>query len=59
VTAGAIVGALGAGLVMLVSLGVINLSPEQQTNILAFAAAVLPLVGALIARRFVTPVKGG
>ena len=54
-TAGAIVAAIGALLAALVSLGVIHLSPEQQTAILTAAAAILPLAAALWARQQVTP----
>lgn len=55
ITANAIAGAVGAVLVMLVSLGVIDLSPEQQAAILAAVVAVLPILAALWARLKVTP----
>jgi len=55
VTAGAVAGALGAILVMLVSLGVIDLTGEQQAAIMGAVVAVLPIVMALWARAQVTP----
>ena len=57
VTVGTVVGALGATLVMLVSLGIIQLTEDQQTAILACAAAILPIAGAFIARSGVKPVE--
>lgn len=55
VTAAAIAGLVAAALTMLVSLGVIDLSPEQQAAILAFVAAAVPIAAALWARQQVTP----
>lgn len=54
-SAGAIAGAISAILVALVSLGVIDLTPEQQAAILAAVVAVLPIAMALWARMQVTP----
>ena len=54
-----VVGLIMAGLLMCVSLGWFSLTPEQLDAIKSFlipAAAIIgPVVGALIARRFVTP----
>ena len=59
-TAGAIVGAIMATLAALVALGVIDITPEQMSAVEkalgAILALVLPVVGAWIARRYVTPV---
>ena len=58
-TAGAISGVIMAGLAMAVSLGWLRLDEEQmgsiQTFLVAALALAVPVVGALIARRFVTP----
>jgi hypothetical protein len=54
-SAGVIAGAIGAVLVALVSLGVIQLSPDQQTAVMAAIVAVLPIAFAAIARDKVTP----
>ena len=58
-TAGAISGVIMAGLAMAVSLGWLRLDEEQMGSIQTFLVAALalgvPVVGALIARRFVTP----
>lgn len=60
-TAGAIVGAIMATLAALVALGVIAISPEQMSAIEkalgAILALLLPIVGAWVARRYVTPVS--
>lgn len=60
-TAGAIVGAIMAVLTALVALGVIDISGEQMSAIGAALTAVisliLPIVGAIVARRYVTPVS--
>ena len=59
-TVGLIVGAIMATLAMLVSLGVINIDPEQmsaiETALASILALVLPLIGAFVARSQVTPV---
>ena len=59
-TAGAVVGAIMATLAALVALGVININPEQMGAIGAALTAVvglvLPVVGAFVARQYVTPV---
>lgn len=54
-SAATIAGAISAILVALVSLGVIDLTPEQQAAILAAVVAVLPIAMALWARMQVTP----
>ena len=58
-TAGAIAGVIMAGLAMAVSLGWLRLDEAQMGSIQTFLVAALalgvPVVGALIARRFVTP----
>lgn len=54
-TAATIAGAISAILVALVSLGVIDLTPDQQAAILAAVVAVLPIAMALWARMQVTP----
>lgn len=54
-SAAAIAGAVGAVLAALVSLGVIDLTAEQQAAILAAIVAVTPIVAALWARAQVTP----
>ncbi len=54
--AGVIAGVVGALMVMAVSLGWINLSQEQQTNILGFVVLVAPIVASFFARSQVTPV---
>lgn len=60
-TAGAIVGAIMATLAALVALGVIDISSDQMSAIGAALTAVfglvLPIVGAWVARRYVTPVS--
>jgi uncharacterized membrane protein (Fun14 family) len=60
-TAGAVVGAIMATLAALVALGVININPEQMGAIGAALTAVvglaLPVVGAFVARQYVTPVS--
>ncbi len=53
----AIVAAIGALLAALVSLGVIQLTQDQQTTVLTAAAAILPLVAAWYGRSVVTPVR--
>lgn len=55
VSASAVAGAIGALLVMLVSLGLLDLSQEQQTAIMAAVVAVLPIAAAVWARARVTP----
>ena len=55
ITAGAISGAVGAVLVALVSIGVLDLTPEQQAAVLAALVAVLPIAMAIWARAKVTP----
>ena len=58
-TAGAISGVIMAGLAMGVSLGWLKLDDAQmgsiQTFLVAALALAVPLVGALVARRYVTP----
>lgn len=58
-TAGAISGVVMAALAMAVSLGWLRLDDAQMGSIQTFLVAALglavPIVGALIARRFVTP----
>ena len=58
-TAGALSGVIMAALAMAVSLGWLRLDDAQMGSIQAFLVAALalavPVVGALIARRFVTP----
>ncbi|MGK2953561.1 MAG: hypothetical protein ACSLEZ_14420 [Thiobacillus sp.] len=54
-SSGAIAGAVGAVLVALVSLGLLDLTPEQQAAVLAALVAVLPIAMALWARAQVTP----
>lgn len=58
-TAGALSGIIMAGLAMAVSLGWLRLDEAQmgsiQTFLVALLALAVPVVGALIARRFVTP----
>lgn len=54
--AGVIAGVIGAAMVMAVSLGWIELSAEQQTNILGFVVLVAPIVTSFFARSVVTPV---
>jgi len=54
-SAAAIAGAVGAVLAALVSLGVIDLTAEQQAAILAAIVAVTPIAAALWARAQVTP----
>lgn len=56
-SAATIAGAISAILVALVSLGVIDLTPEQQAAILAAVVAVLPIAMALWARMQVTPLS--
>lgn len=60
-TAGAIVGAIMATLTALVALGVIDISSDQMSAIGAALTAILglllPIVGAIVARRYVTPVS--
>ena len=60
VTAGAIIGAIMAALTAMVALGVIDITPEQVSAIEALLVALVPLilsvVGAVVARRYVTPV---
>ena len=55
VSAATIAGAIGAILVALVSLKVVNLTPEQSAAIMAAVVAVLPIVMAFWARSRVTP----
>lgn len=49
--AAAVAGAISAVLVALVSLNIIQLTPEQQAAVLGAVVAVLPIVGALWARQ--------
>lgn len=59
-TAGAVIGAIMAVLTALVALDVISITPEQISAVEAVLVAVVPLllslIGAVVARRYVTPV---
>lgn len=57
VTIGTVTGAIGAGVVMLVTLGVIDLSQEQQNALMAFVVAAAPIIAGIIIRSRVTPVE--
>ena len=58
ITVGAITAAVGATLVLLFAF-VAGFTAEQQTAVVAFATAVVPLVAAVITRTRVSPVATG
>ncbi len=55
--AGVVAGLVGALMVMATSLGWIELSAEQQTNILAFVVLVAPILANAFARSQVTTTR--
>ncbi len=55
ITIGALTAAVNAALVLLFSFAT-DFTAEQQASVLAFATAVVPVLGALITRTQVTPV---
>jgi hypothetical protein len=57
ISAAIIAGAIGAVLTALVSLGVIQMTPEQQAAILGAVVAVLPIALGIWARGKVTPLE--
>lgn len=56
VTASAIAGIVTAGIALLVAFGV-DITDAQTAAIVGFVGVVAPIVGALLARRKVTPVQ--
>ena len=54
ITIGAVSSLIASAIALLVAFGV-DITPDQQTAILAFVAAVFPLAAALLIRRKVSP----
>jgi len=55
VTAASIAALISSVIILARSMGWLQMTDEQFTNLMAVVVLALPIVGALIARRFVTP----
>ncbi len=55
VTAASVAALISAIIVFVRSMGWLVLSDDQFANLMAMVAIALPIIGAVIARRFVTP----
>lgn len=55
VTAASIAALISSIIILARSMGWLQMTDEQFTNLMAVVVLALPIIGALIARRFVTP----
>lgn len=57
VTAASIAALISSVIILARSMGWLQMTDEQFTNLMAVVVLALPIIGALIARRFVTPLS--
>lgn len=57
VTAASIASLISAIIIFVRSMGWLPITDDQFANLMAVVAIALPIIGALIARRFVTPLS--